>query len=73
MPEAAAEEKATGLGGRAAEFGKRGDSDRAIAGFTAVIEMPDAPAEQKAMALVSRGAESDNAAIQKERLPTSRR
>ena len=36
-------------------YGQAGDSEKAIADYTAVLQMPDAPAEQKAQALVDRG------------------
>ena len=48
-------QKAMVLYNRGVTYGKRGDTEKGIADYSAVIEMPDAPAEQKAQALVNRG------------------
>ncbi len=56
MPDAPAEGKARALVNRGATYFQQGESEKAIADYTAVVQMPDAPAEQKANALVNRGA-----------------
>jgi tetratricopeptide (TPR) repeat protein len=48
-------QKALALLGRGVAYGQRGEAEKAIADYAAVIEMPDAPAEQAASALFSRG------------------
>ena len=48
-------QKAMALFNRGVIYGKHGEQEKAIADYTAVVQMPDAPAEQKAQALVSRG------------------
>jgi len=46
---------AIALNNRGVRHGQLGDSARAIADYTAVVEMPDAPPDQKAQALNNRG------------------
>jgi tetratricopeptide (TPR) repeat protein len=55
MPDAPAEQKAQGLVNRGFRSGQSGNSERAIADYTAIIDMPDAPNELKAEALFNRG------------------
>ncbi len=49
--DATAEEKAAALINRGVTFGRRGDVERALADYTAVIDMADAPARVRTIAL----------------------
>jgi tetratricopeptide (TPR) repeat protein len=49
------EQEAKALFDRGLAYDEAGDTSKALADYTAVIEMKDAPAEQKARALVNRG------------------
>ena len=47
--------KATAIFNRGVIYGRLGSSEKAVAEYTAVLQMPDVPAEQRAKALVNRG------------------
>ena len=55
MDEAPVDQRARALVNRGVTYGQLGESEKAIADYSAVIEMDEAPVDQRAMALVNRG------------------